>query len=167
MAPLLKVGDQVGVQPVPAEALRPGDVVMVETTAELMTHRFWQQWEQNGQPYLMTRGDRLIHFDSPWPAGRLIGRVVARRRGQRQLELDNGPGNWLNRRLMGIICFEMNVLTANRRPAIADYQAQLPRLRTANGRPRLWVRLLRRLLWLWAELLAAAVSLWARFSTKA
>ena len=118
MAPLLQVGDQVGVRRASAEELRPGDVVMLETTAELMTHRYWQPRQQNGQLYLITRGDRLIHFDSPWPAGRLVGRIVARRRGQRQLDLDSGPGEWLNRRLMCIIRFEMNVLTGNSRPAL-------------------------------------------------
>lgn len=167
MAPLLKAGDQVALQRVPAESLRPGDIIMVQTTADLMTHRFWQQWQQNGQHYLLTRGDRLMQFDSPWPVARLIGRVVARRRGQRRLELDSGPGNWLNRRLMGIIYFEMNVLAARRRPTIADYQARLPHLRAANGRPYLWVRLFRRLLRLWAELLTAAVNLWTRSSVRA
>jgi signal peptidase I len=164
MAPLLKAGDQVAIERVSAEELRPGDLIMVETTAELLTHRYWQGWEQNGQHYLLTRGDRLIQFDSPWPTGRLIGRVVARRRGLRYLELDNSTGEWLNQRLMGIIRLEMKLLTG--RPAIADYQTQLLRLHASNGRPYLWVRLLRRLLWLWAELLAAAVGLLAR-STSA
>jgi hypothetical protein len=131
----------------------------------LMTHRYWQGWEQNGRHYLMTKGDRLIHFDSPWPTGRLIGRVVARRRGQRQLELDNGPGEWLNRRLMGIIRLEMKLMTGHSLPA--DYQAQLPRLHASNGRPYLWVRLLRRLFGLWAEFLTAVVGLLARSATRA
>lgn len=167
MAPLLKAGDQVAISRTSAGELQPGDVIMLETTAELMTHRYWQQWQQNGQSYLLTRGDRLIPFDSPWPSGRLIGRVIARRRGQHQLALDSGPGEWLNRRLTGIIRLEMKLLTGRRRPVIADYQAQLPRLRAASGRPYLWVRLLRRLLWLWAELLAAAVGLLARSATRA
>lgn len=165
MAPLLQVDDQVGVQPVSAEQLRPGDLVMVEGTAELMTHRYWRTWEHSGQRYLITRGDRLIHFDSPWPTNRLVGRIVSRRRRQHRLDLDAGPGRWLNHRLAGLTTLEMKLLTGRNRPAVDDYQNHLPRLRAANGRPYYWVRLLRRLFWFWATLLTAAVSLWTRSTT--
>jgi signal peptidase I len=165
MAPLLQAGDQVGVAAVSPANLRPGDIIIVETAADLLTHRYWQPLNENGQPHLLLRGDRLLAFDSPSPNSCLIGRIVTRRRGQRQLDLESGPGNWLNRRLMGIIRLEMTLLTGNSRPN--DYQTHLPRLRTANGRPHLRVRLLRRLLRIWAELLTAAVTFLARSTTKA
>jgi signal peptidase I len=165
MAPLLQVGDQVRVQPASPEQLRPGDLIMVEGTAELMTHRYWQTWEHNGHRYLLTRGDRLLQFDSPWPTSRLVGRIISRRRRQHHLDLDAGPGRWLNHRLAGIITLEMKLLTGQSQPAADHYQNHLPRLRAANGQPYYWVRLLRRLLWLWAALLSAIVSLWTRFTT--
>lgn len=72
MHPALRVGDRVRVEPVALSALRVGDVVVMDTGDELLTHRFlgWR----NGA--LFTKGDALSMADTFRQPPRLIGRVV-------------------------------------------------------------------------------------------
>lgn len=102
MAPLLRIGDQVGMQQVALEHLRLGDIVVVCHLDVLLTHRFYGMrhnaaGELDG--YYVTRGDRLRGYDPVWNKHQLVGRVVVRRRGGQLMWLDYGRGLWLNRRL--------------------------------------------------------------------
>ncbi|MGH2536910.1 MAG: hypothetical protein ACRDHL_05930 [Candidatus Promineifilaceae bacterium] len=122
MAPLLRRGDQVGLAPAELDALRPGDVIVYQGPYELTSHRYWGRSAEDSRPLLLTRGDRPAAFDAPAPADALVGRVVARRRCQRVLALDSGPGGWLNRRLADLARLEYRYLLSpngrGRRPAL-------------------------------------------------
>lgn len=114
MYPLLKVGDQIRIEPAAAAALQPGDVVTfinASDPSQLMTHRYWGSVQQNGRRVLMMRGDRPACFDPPCAAADLVGRVVARCRNGRDLNLESGSGRWLNRQLAGLAAREMARLT--------------------------------------------------------
>ncbi|MCA9990591.1 MAG: S26 family signal peptidase, partial [Anaerolineales bacterium] len=41
MAPLLRRGDQIGLEALPAGQLRPGDIILLRAPGELVCHRYW------------------------------------------------------------------------------------------------------------------------------
>ena len=99
MSPLFIQGDEVQIAPLNAARLKPGIVILLTSPAGLFAHRYWQSLSQPEGTFIITRGDRLPEFDPPTSDSCLVGEVVARRRGSRQLSLTNGPGGWLNRSL--------------------------------------------------------------------
>jgi signal peptidase I len=110
MLPLLRRGDQIQLTDVPPEELQPGDIIVLGAPAELIVHRFWGLHRRDGAPGLLTKGDHLIHFDPSVPAAALIGRVIRRQREDRQLNLTDGIGRWLNQRLASVIALELRLL---------------------------------------------------------
>jgi hypothetical protein len=132
MAPLLRRGDSVGLAP--ARQLRQGDLVTFLDNGHLTTHRFWGETAQ----LMVSRGDRSSAFDRPWAPDALLGRVVVRRRENRSLALDHGPGERLSQRLYTLARWETRLLQ-RRLPAPlvrrAIYALALL-LAAAAGRPR-------------------------------
>ncbi|GAP62813.1 hypothetical protein ARMA_1236 [Ardenticatena maritima] len=72
MRPALRVGDRVRVEPATPATVRFGDVVVLDTGDDLLTHRFlgWRQGR------MLTKGDALMAADTFPRPPRLIGRVV-------------------------------------------------------------------------------------------
>ena len=97
MRPLLRINDAVQLEPVTGEALCPGDLITIQDRNTLITHRFCGWWQGEGGQYLLTRGDRSLAMDAPWPPTLLVGRVVARRRQNRWVSFQTGGGRWLAR----------------------------------------------------------------------
>jgi len=108
MAPLLQIGDQIILASVTLEQLQPGDLLTVTTEPYLLTHRYWRQWPHADTVYLLTRGDRPLWFDRPWPADCLLGRVVARQRQGKILSFRQGWGKWLNDKLTSLATLEIH-----------------------------------------------------------
>jgi len=102
MTPLLRTGDQIGLEPITPQHLRVGDIVTLVNEADLLTHRFWG-WE-NGR--LRTRGDRPLQFDPLWLPDKLLGRVVVPRRSGRSFSLTSGRGQRLNCHLSQLVLVE-------------------------------------------------------------
>ena len=84
MRPLLVVGDEIQLEPVTIKDLLPGDIITVVAPVELLTHRFYGVYENDGCTWLVTRGDRFLLFDSAWHEAQLVGRVITRRRHKRR-----------------------------------------------------------------------------------
>ncbi len=106
MAPLLKAGDQVGLEAVDPLQLDAGDIVTLAPEGDLLTHRFWG-WEGSR---LRTRGDRLLMIDPLWPPDCLLGRVIVRQRNGRTLSFTSGKGQRLNRHLARLNLSESHFL---------------------------------------------------------
>lgn len=92
MRPLLRHGDSVLVDEVPAEALRWGDLVVVMTRTSftrfttpppslLAVHRLIWKSRREGWT-LWTKGDAAPALDASTPESGLVGRVVAVHRGE-------------------------------------------------------------------------------------
>lgn len=142
MSPLLRPGDRVYLATAAPAALQPGEIITVLENDSLLTHRFWGRQQHHGRFYLLTRGDRPLQFDPAHPETALLGRVVARQRGRRYLDLTTGAGGWL---------------TQHAGKAYRRYQRWV----APNGRlrPR-WQRALPSLsLRLWAHIVDALVTL--------
>lgn len=107
MAPLIRAGDRIIITAAGAN-LQPGDILTFETSSGLLTHRFWGFLPGNGreQPQFITRGDKPLWFDPPLEPAHLVGRVCARQRGERLLDLEKGRGRWLNHHLAWLAAFE-------------------------------------------------------------
>lgn len=85
MAPLLRPGDIVTVQPVRPEVLRSGDLILVRRPAELVTHRLLDVDAQGWH----TKGDSCRRADEPVLAKDILGRVVTVERGAVHLDLQS------------------------------------------------------------------------------
>jgi len=97
MSPLLRTGDKLLLQAATAADLRVGDIITLEQTDHLLTHRFYGMKEG----LLQTRGDRNLAMDALQPAERLLGKIVERGRNGRLFPLNHGWRNqhasWLAR----------------------------------------------------------------------
>jgi hypothetical protein len=143
MAPLLKIGDQIGLEPVEPGQLQAGDIITRQQNDHFLTHRFWG-FDEQGR--LQTRGDRPFTFDMAADPIQLLGRVIVRRRAGQELALTVGAGHRLNRHLAWLGQMEWRLLARFGRP----------------NRPRpLPVRFIRRLIYGWAILLSGIINLQA------
>jgi hypothetical protein len=149
MAPLLRHHDQVCVAPVTVAQLQPGDIITIAAESQLLTHRYWGTLTAREEVRLLTRGDRPLNFDTPWPAANLLGRVIARRRRGRDLSLARGSGRWLNHHLTWLATTELSWLTGSDK--YREEERAIARPYTAPA------RLFRRLVYLWATFLTGVV----------
>ena len=166
MAPLLRRGDQIGLEALPAGQLRPGDIILLRAPGELVCHRYWGN--PAGNPtHLLTRGDRSLSFDTPWTAQQFVGRVIVRRRGQRELWLNTSPGRGLNHQLHTLAQAESRLFAG-----FAPHPQQPEQPGRALGRQLrqnsryLPARIIRRALYSWAWLLATTIALLSRITHR-
>ena len=79
MLPTLRPGDEVVVHPVTAEALEPGDWVVVRNAQGAFLHRYLGR--RDGA--VVTKGDGHRALDPLWPSDAVLGRVVEAQRDGR------------------------------------------------------------------------------------
>jgi hypothetical protein len=113
MSPLIVSGDQVQISSTNRDALKVGDVVVMQGNNELLTHRFWGLIDLDAQVQIITKGDRPQHFDHPHDAGTLVGLVIARKRNRRLMDLTKGVGYWLNRWLTTLAKVDYHLFSAS------------------------------------------------------
>jgi hypothetical protein len=133
MTPLLRPGDQVGLEAIAANQLQIGDIITLEQNSHLLTHRFWG-WDENGR--FRTRGDRPLTFDPPAAPDQLLGRVIVRRRDGRALDFTHSSGQRLHRHLIWLLKIETRLLNLPLPP---------------EKQKRLHIRLIHRLIYTWAS----------------
>lgn len=81
MAPVLRLGDRVRLDPVDPAAVRPGELVaFVGEDGVLRTHRALRYVGMEDGPRLVARGDNERGADPPTPLWAVVGRVGARER---------------------------------------------------------------------------------------
>ena len=97
MLPTLRPGDEVIVQPATAEALAPGDWVVVRGAQGAFLHRYlgWR----NGR--VVTKGDGHRALDPSWSPEAVLGRVVEAQRGGRCF-YRRTPGQLRRERLLAV-----------------------------------------------------------------
>ncbi len=146
MAPLLRRGDRVILEAVTPEQLAPGDVITLADLTGITTHRYWSKTAVTDPPRLLTRGDRPLVFDPPWPPEALVGRMVGRSRRTKSLWVTSGAGRLLNRHLCWL--------------AKREFQWWGHRVDGAAPIRRAWLRRwLRGAIYAWATIFAGILSL--------
>ena len=96
MSPLFLSGDRIRLSDAAVDSLIAGDVIVIQGSEELITHRYWGLADDGENVKLITKGDRPQHFDQPHGTDTLIGLVTARKRNDRVLDLSEGIGRRLN-----------------------------------------------------------------------
>jgi signal peptidase I len=111
MRPLLRVGDAVVVEPIEPHALRPGAVIVVQRGGEWITHRLvaidGRGWH--------THGDNTRYVDEAASAGEIVGRVIAIKRGEQTIDLQQPRWAVRERRINRVQRLQVRILAAARR----------------------------------------------------
>lgn len=97
MWPWLRPGDELHVQRDDFSRLSPGAIVLFTRDSRLFAHRVIRRATAPGQQQLITKGDTLSSADTPVSETEFLGRVVALRRGEREIALDTLPQALLGR----------------------------------------------------------------------
>jgi signal peptidase I len=86
MHPLLRIGEQVYIEPITAEQLQIGDIAAFETETGLVIHRIVQRRQENADIQLIEMSD--VHLRAGQvKSGAVIGRVVIIRLGNTHIDL--------------------------------------------------------------------------------
>ena len=102
MSPLLRTGDQVGLQELAPTQARPGQIITFSNPndeRELITHRVAGVVLEKGQEKIAAFGDRSLLFDAPVACENIIGLVIWRRSKNNVVNLLSGHGASLNQKL--------------------------------------------------------------------
>jgi len=91
MLPALRPGDEALFEPLADLPPRRGDVLLYRAGDRLVAHRLLAA---DADGHLRLRGDALAADDPPVPAAAVLGRLVAIRRGRRELRADRAPLAW-------------------------------------------------------------------------
>ena len=92
MFPTIRSGDPLTVEPVRADEVKRGDVVLYRSDRGMIVHRVERILDRGeGDLTFLLRGDAAQALDRPVGAGRLLGRVAVREHGGRSLDLCRGP----------------------------------------------------------------------------
>jgi len=162
MSPLLKCGDLVGLQQFDRTQLNPGHIVTYtypHMPLELFTHRVAGISHIDDKTKLITWADRTLMFDFPIEFDDVVGRVIWRKRNGRLLDLDSGRGAWLSDKLSKLATSELKRITKlniDKDHLSVEGIARSDELRR-KGKSIYSVRLLRRIIFVWATLLASIV----------
>ena len=93
MVPVIHPGDVLSIQPVDPKEVSLGDIVVCERERVLVVHRIVRISADSIEPYLVTRGDRMLRDDRPILPGELLGRVASIERKNRRVDLHKFS-NW-------------------------------------------------------------------------
>ena len=102
MAPLLNPGDALVVSPPVGRQPRSGELVVVESEGEFITHRVL--------PGGRIKGDNLLYIDREVPSDRIVGHVIAVSKPGRQLDLQQGLWPLAGRLMAGLSRVEWAVV---------------------------------------------------------
>lgn len=91
MAPLIRDGDVLTVEPATSDGLRVGDVALHRIGGrQVVAHRVVGRHEEDGRPVLTTRGDASFNAPDPVREGDVLGRVVQVERDGRVVCIHRG-----------------------------------------------------------------------------
>jgi signal peptidase I len=90
MVPAILPGDLVSVQRTAIGEISSGEIVLYSREGRMFVHRVvacaGQSLAAQGDPFLTTRGDRLLYNDPPVTSTELLGRVISIERAGHQVE---------------------------------------------------------------------------------
>ncbi len=93
MLPLLKIGDAISIEPAQAHEIRVGEIAAFETEDGLVIHRIVAIQQRDGGIRLLQLPD--VNLRASWiNESAVVGRVVAIRRGNFQLNLMHPVARW-------------------------------------------------------------------------
>jgi polysaccharide export outer membrane protein len=97
MSPVLRTGDSIYVEPVTAEDLSAGDILVYKTEGNMVAHRLIRILRSNGKFMFLTKGDTFSSADRLLKESDLIGRVYAAGKYGMDLNFKKGTFSLINR----------------------------------------------------------------------
>lgn len=88
MHPLLRIGEQVRIEPATAEQIQPGEIAAFETDEGLVIHRIVQQVHKSSGIQLVEMSDVYLRVGQVDSAA-VVGRVVTIRQGKTYIDLQS------------------------------------------------------------------------------
>lgn len=85
MLPAIWPGDVLDVRGFDSRSAKPGDVVLCQRDGHLVAHRVVQRIFREGRAQWVLRGDNVSGNDAAVPVNKLLGLVVAVKRGSKRL----------------------------------------------------------------------------------
>ena len=105
MAPFIRNGDVITVEPRRANELNIGDIVFYRrTSGKHVTHRLIDKSGNNGSMVLTTRGDNLNYLDAPVFPEQVLGRIIRIEDQNKGLWMGGRAGSIMNRLLLYANC---------------------------------------------------------------
>jgi signal peptidase I len=93
MRPAIEDGDLVTVEPVHAQSVRSGDIVLYQSLRDTaLVHRVVRLEQRSAGRFVVTRGDASSALDVPVPVHHVMGRVSAIDRDGQRTEVKSQPG---------------------------------------------------------------------------
>jgi|ERR1700676_2291746 len=102
MVPAIQPGDVLTIQPVSPKEVSIGDIVVYMREQMLIVHRIVRTCVSSGEPYIVTRGDRLLRNDAPVLPDELLGQVACIERKHRRVNL-RPFSNWAEQALCMVL----------------------------------------------------------------
>ena len=102
MVPAIHPGDVLSIQSVDPKEVSRGDIVVYAREQVLVVHRIVRTSGDSSEPYLVTRGDRLLRDDAPILPGELLGRVASIERKNRRVNVHQFS-NWAEQVLCPVL----------------------------------------------------------------
>jgi signal peptidase I len=96
MRPLLNCGDKIVVKGCLPQSLSRGDIIIYAQGYSLCAHRFLYKQLNNKGTWLVAKGDYRRTMDEPFPSEFLLGRVVAIKKKQQKINLENRSWQIIN-----------------------------------------------------------------------
>lgn len=92
MKPVIDDGDVVTVEPVNAQNVRTGDIVLYQSLRDTaLIHRIVKLEQRAAGRFIVTRGDACATCDVPVPIHHIMGRISAINRDGEQIDLPQKP----------------------------------------------------------------------------
>ena len=86
MFPLIREGDRILVECC-STGIRRGDIIVFRRKGRFIAHRVLRMHREAPEPIFITKGDNALHTDPPIQAKEIVGRVLAIRKGSREISL--------------------------------------------------------------------------------
>ncbi len=112
MLPLVRAGDYVRIKKISGD-LHRGDIVVFQKSNGLITHRVIRISKTYGNGMtLLTKGDNSIVPDPPIISNVIIGKVIAIRRNNREMRLDNSLWQFTNHLIGSLMAVVVKLYSA-------------------------------------------------------
>jgi signal peptidase I len=98
MRPSLEDGDLVTIEPVNAQSVKTGDIILYQSLSDTaLIHRVVRLEQRSAGRYVITRGDASATSDVPVPLHHVMGRVTTVNRSGEIIDVTAGDDSWRER----------------------------------------------------------------------
>ncbi len=110
MNPLIHSEDQIIVNFAAFDKLQAGEIILYENEVSYCVHRYVGQHSNGADTMIITKGDNLKHFDPPFPATKILGKVTCISTQNRMIDLRCFVSRAIHNILGALLNFQWRVI---------------------------------------------------------